>query len=239
MNRPTPISVFSDQRRTKSTTWSRTSCGTHILVRAPQNFFLRRCARPSARPTPRPSSGSSFPETRFASARLCAPDGSWTGRPQRHSRRTLLANGRIPLAAAPTPHIGQTPTLCRASAVLGWLLSLPLCSAFVFFACVLSVILTDERSLQFQLRQHTSIDSMQKGLSVVINTNSCLFSSRYRFKISQCTVPDFGYSLSASKSSAVTTGTFRLSSDVGPHHPQTRTPPGRADGSQQIEQFEP
>src|SRR6266446_4849705 len=84
-----------------------------------------------------------------------------------------------------------------------------------------------------------SIHSMQKGLSVVINTNSCLFSSRYRFKISQCTVPDFGYSLSASKSSAVITGTFRLSSDVGPHHPQTRTPPGRADGSQQIEQFEP
>src|SRR5580704_9208675 len=35
-----PISVFSDQRRTKSTTWSRTSCGTHTLVRAPQDFFF-------------------------------------------------------------------------------------------------------------------------------------------------------------------------------------------------------
>src|SRR5437588_2056566 len=40
MNRPVPTSVFSDQRRTKSTTWSRTSCGTHTLVRAPQDFFL-------------------------------------------------------------------------------------------------------------------------------------------------------------------------------------------------------
>src|SRR5437899_12201760 len=47
MNRPALISVFSDQRRTKSTTRSRTSCGTHTLVRAPQDFFLRRCARPS------------------------------------------------------------------------------------------------------------------------------------------------------------------------------------------------
>src|SRR6202007_1251987 len=155
MNRPTPISLFSAQRRTKSITWSRTSCGTHLLVRAPQDFFLRRCARPSARPTPRPWSESSFPETRFASARLCVLDGSWTGRLQRRSRRTLSANDRRPLAAVPTLHIGQTPALYRAGAVLGWLLSLPLCSAFFFFACGLSVILTDERSLQFQLRQHT------------------------------------------------------------------------------------
>src|SRR6266576_6618310 len=40
MNRPVPISVFSDQHRTKSTTRSRTSCGTHTWVRAPQDFFL-------------------------------------------------------------------------------------------------------------------------------------------------------------------------------------------------------
>src|SRR5215472_4251180 len=53
-SRPVPISVFSDQHRTKSTTRSRTSCGTHTLVRAPQDFFLRRCARPSIRPAPRP-----------------------------------------------------------------------------------------------------------------------------------------------------------------------------------------
>src|SRR2546426_12811680 len=61
MNRPALISVFSDQRRTKSTTRSRTSCGTHTLVRAPQDFFLRPCAQPSIRPAPHPSSGSSFP----------------------------------------------------------------------------------------------------------------------------------------------------------------------------------
>jgi len=40
MNRPTPISVFSDQRRTKSTTWSRKSCATQLPVRVPQVFFF-------------------------------------------------------------------------------------------------------------------------------------------------------------------------------------------------------
>jgi len=41
MNRPALISVSSDQRRTKSTTWSRTSCGTHTWVRAPPRLFLK------------------------------------------------------------------------------------------------------------------------------------------------------------------------------------------------------
>src|SRR2546429_9882446 len=79
MNRPVPISVFSDQRRTKSTTRSRTSCDTHTLVRAPQDFFLRRCARPSVRPTPRPWSGFSFPETRSVAVRLGGLVGSCPG----------------------------------------------------------------------------------------------------------------------------------------------------------------
>jgi hypothetical protein len=39
MNRPPPISVFSDQRRTKSTIWSRVSCGSQTPVRVPQLFF--------------------------------------------------------------------------------------------------------------------------------------------------------------------------------------------------------
>src|ERR1700691_1927107 len=60
MKRPAPISVFSDQRRTKSTIWSRVSCGTQTPVRVPQLFFLRQHAPPTARPKPHPSSGSSF-----------------------------------------------------------------------------------------------------------------------------------------------------------------------------------
>src|SRR3974390_2741511 len=153
MNRPVPISVFSDQHRTKSTTRSRTSCGTHTLVRAPQDFFLRRCARPSIPPAPRPSSESFFPEMRFVGVRVGGRAGSWLERPPHRSRRTLFANGRTPLAAAHVPRTDRKPALYPASAALGWQPSLPQCSAFALCACALSVILTEERSVHFQLRQ--------------------------------------------------------------------------------------
>src|ERR1700693_4726466 len=65
MNRPAPISVFSDQRRTKSTIWSRVSCGTQTPVRVPQIFFLGPHVPPSVRPNPHPSFGSSSPDGRF------------------------------------------------------------------------------------------------------------------------------------------------------------------------------
>src|SRR6267378_2202732 len=169
MNRPALISVFSDQRRTKSTTRSRTSCGTHTLVRAPQDFFLRPCAQPSIRPAPHPSSGSSFPGTRSVVVRLGGPDGSWTGRQPPRSRRTLFANGRTPLAAAPVPHTDRKPALYPANAVLGCQPSLRQCSASALFACVLSVILTEERSLQFQLRQDKSTRSGGAAVPVLLS----------------------------------------------------------------------
>src|SRR6266699_2096494 len=153
MNRPVPISVFSDQHRTKSTTRSRTSCGTHTLVRAPQDFFLRRCVRPSIRPTPRLWCGSSSPGTRSVAVRLDGPGGSCQRRPQRHSRRTPFANEKTPLAAVPVHHTDRKPALYPTSAASGWQPSLLRCSAFALFSCVLSVILTEERPLQFQLRQ--------------------------------------------------------------------------------------
>src|SRR6266567_5535797 len=70
MNRPAPISVFSDQRRTKSTIWSRESCGTHTPVRVPQAFFLGPHAPPSTPPGPHPWSGSSSPDSQSVPARL-------------------------------------------------------------------------------------------------------------------------------------------------------------------------
>src|SRR5271166_4882077 len=164
MNRPAPISVFSDQHRTKSTTRSRTSGGTHTLVRAPQDFFLKRCVRPSIRPTSRLWSGSSSPGTRSVAVRLDGPVGSCQRRPQRHSRRTLFANDRIPLAAAPVHHTDRKPALYPTSAASGWQPSLPRCSAFALFSCVLSAILTEERPLQFQLRQDKSLSlSVSRG----------------------------------------------------------------------------
>src|ERR1019366_6907771 len=165
-NRPAPISVFSDQHRTKSTTRSRTSCGTHTWVRAPQDFFLKRCARPSTRPTPRPWSGSSSPGTRSVVVRLGGPGGPCPERRQRRSRRTLFASGRIPLAATPVPHTDRKSALCPTSAVSEWQPSLLRCSAFAVFPCVLSVILTEERPLQFQLRQ----DKRVSGTSTAVRS---------------------------------------------------------------------
>src|SRR5712691_6496221 len=164
MNRPALISVFSDQRRTKSTTRSRTSCGTHTLIRAPQDFFLKRCARPSVRPAPRPWSGSSFPETRSVVVPLGGPDGSCPGRQPLRSRRTLFASGRIPLAVVPVHHTDRKPALYPTSAASGWQPSLLRCSAFALFSCVLSLILTEERLLQFQLRQDRG-NSVQSAFS--------------------------------------------------------------------------
>src|SRR5271165_561717 len=66
MNHPMEISALSDHCSTKSTIWSRLSGSTQIPIRAPQVFFLTRCAPPSARPGPRPSAESSFPVSRCA-----------------------------------------------------------------------------------------------------------------------------------------------------------------------------
>src|ERR1700752_3226886 len=119
MNLSVPISVFFYPHLTKSPTRSRTSCGTHTLVKAPQDFFLKRCARPSIRPTPRLWSGSFSPGTRSVAVRLDGPGGSCQRRLQRHSRRTLFANDRIPLAAVPVHHTDRKPALYPTSAVSG------------------------------------------------------------------------------------------------------------------------
>src|ERR1700730_2332706 len=147
MNRPTPISLHSDQRQTKSTTRSRTSCGTQTWVRAPQDFFLKRYAQPLARPRLRPWSGSSFPETRCVAVRRDGSGGPCSGRQQRRSRRTLFASGRIPSAAAPVPHTGPKLALYPISAASGSRPSRPTCSAFVLFACALSVSHLNGRTL--------------------------------------------------------------------------------------------
>src|SRR5262249_25939345 len=69
-------------------------------------------------------------------------------------RRTLSANDRTPLAAAPTRHTAWILAPVPANAASGWRLSLPRCNAFVFSSRVLSVILTAERSLHFQPRRN-------------------------------------------------------------------------------------
>src|SRR5579863_3548350 len=127
MNRPTPISAFSDQRRTKSTTWSRTSCGTQIPVRVPQDFFLAQCAPPSAQLGPRPWSAPSSPRTRYVSASLPLGGGGAleTEKRRLRSRTVLSASGRTPLGAGPVLHTAPRLAPCPPDAASGWLLSLP------------------------------------------------------------------------------------------------------------------
>src|SRR5271157_5280137 len=157
MNRPTPIAVFSDQRRTKSITWSRTSCGTQLPVKVPQDFFLARCAPPSTRPGLRPWSAPSSPRTQSVSA--SPPPGGGdapaTERQPLRSRRTPSANGRTRLAAGPVPHTSPTLAPCPKDAASRWLLSLLRCSASVPSSYARSAILTEERLFHFQLRQNT------------------------------------------------------------------------------------
>src|SRR5712692_5932243 len=155
MNRPTPISVFSDQRLTKSTTWSRTSCGTQLPVRVPQVFFLARCAPPSTRPGLRPWSAPSSPSTQSASASP-PPGGEGAPEPERQplrSRRTPFASGRTPSASGSVLHTGPKLALCPKGAASEPQPSLQQCSACALFSYVRSAILTDERFLHFQPRQ--------------------------------------------------------------------------------------
>src|SRR6516164_8360139 len=156
MNRPALISVFSDQRRTKSTISSRVSCGTQTLVRVPQLFFLGPHAPPSVRPKPHLSSGSSAPDRRFVPVQadgLCVP---FVEKLPFRSRKAPSASGRTRLAGVPIRHTGPRSALLPANASSEWRPSLPACSVSVVSSCVRSVILTDERFLHFQLRQDTS-----------------------------------------------------------------------------------
>src|SRR5208282_1014734 len=153
INRPALISVLSDQRRTKSTIWSRVSCGTQTPVRVPQLFFLGPHAPPSVRPALHPSSGPSFPDTRFVPVRADGWCGLSAGKRRLRSRRTPSASGRTRLAGVPTHHTGSRSALLPPNASSEWRPSLPACSASVVSSCVRSVILTDERFLHFQLRQ--------------------------------------------------------------------------------------
>src|SRR5580692_9944970 len=155
MNCPALISVFSDQRRTKSTIWSRVSCGTQTPVRVPQLFFLGQHAPPSVRPKPHPSSGSSSPDTRFVPVRADGWSDLAVGKLRLRSQRTPSASGRTPWAGVPVHHTDPRSALLPPNASSEWRPSLPVCSASVAFSCVRSVILTDERFLHFQLRQDT------------------------------------------------------------------------------------
>src|SRR6266404_7071340 len=176
MNRPAPISVFSDERRTKSTIWSRVSCGTQTPVRVPQLFFLGQRVPPSVRPKPHPSSGSCSPGGRSVPVRADGWSVLCAGKPPLRSQKTPSASGRTPSAGAPVHHIDPRSALLPPNAVSEWQPSLPACSASVASSCVRSVILTDERFLHFQLRQDTP--AQPRHSTLVLLPTACPRSAR-------------------------------------------------------------
>src|SRR5579871_1338758 len=155
MKRPALISVVSDQRRTKSTIWSRVSCGTHTPVRVPQDFFLGQCAPPSVRPEPHPCAGSSSPETRCGPAPLGDSGGSSVERPGPHSQTSLFASGRTSSDASHAFRTGPRSELSLTNAPSEWRPFALRCSSFDPFSRVSPFILTEGRLLHFQLRRDT------------------------------------------------------------------------------------
>ena len=139
MNRPAPISVFSDQRRTKSTIWSRVSCGTQTPVRVPQAFFLARHAQPSIRPELRPSSGSSFAGMQSAPGQRNGWLAVSARRQPPRSRRIPSASVRRPSAGVPLHRTTSRWAPSPASAASGWRPSLLARIASVASSCVLSL----------------------------------------------------------------------------------------------------
>src|SRR5215470_1088163 len=112
----------------------------HLGQSSPR-LFLTRCARPSVRPGPHPWSAPSSPRTRSVSVSP-RPGGRGVpsiGRRRLRFRRTLFASDRTPSAVGPVPRRDRKPAPYPAGAVSGWRPSLLNRSAFVPFACVLSV----------------------------------------------------------------------------------------------------
>src|SRR5271170_5928278 len=73
--------------------------------------------------------------------------------PQTH-QRTPFASDTRPSAGAPARHRASRPAPVPINAASGWRLSLLRCNASLPFSRVLSIILTVERSLHFQLRRN-------------------------------------------------------------------------------------
>src|SRR3989441_6861487 len=124
----------------------------HLGQSSPRLFFKAMCSAINS------ASTSSFVWIFFSRNSIRCCPAWWSGRlldwkAAAPFSKNSFANGRTPLAAAPVPHTDRKPALYPANAVLGCQPSLRQCSASALFACVLSVILTEERSLQFQLRQ--------------------------------------------------------------------------------------
>src|SRR5580692_5171017 len=113
------------------------------MVRVSRDFFLARCAQPSAQPGPRPWSAPSFPSTQSVSAP--PPGGEDAPEPERQplrSRRTPFASDRTPSASGSALHTDPKLAPCPKDAASEWQPFLQQCSACALSSYVRSTILT-------------------------------------------------------------------------------------------------
>src|ERR1035438_8281079 len=118
-------------------------------------------------------SGPSSSDIRCVLARADGRCATSSGRLPPRSRRTPSATGRRPSAGGPAHRTASRSAPDPANASSKWLPSLRLSNDSVSFSCVLSVILTAERSLRFQLRQNNAtknaIGNERNGISPLVN----------------------------------------------------------------------
>src|SRR6266566_5734731 len=108
---------------------------------------------------------------------------------QRLWRKTLVANGRKPLAAVAARRTDETPALCQANAVSEWLISLRRYSSWAFFSRTLSA---SGRSLSSFSWAKTLVPASISAEAIIRNTEGT--SSLRQFGRSYGTnhsLPDF------------------------------------------------
>src|ERR1019366_7542522 len=103
--------------------------------------------------------------------------------------------GREPAAVGPVHRTASRSAPGPANVASEWLPSLRLSSVSSSFSCVLSVILTAERSLHFQLRQNTGGIGTYRTLPpfslarTATSPSLCRTSPQFRPKISAIRIP--------------------------------------------------
>src|SRR5215813_7648450 len=140
--------------------WNRWVSGVMWHPHADQSsprLFLGQRAPTSVQPEPHLFAGSSSPDTR------CVPvqPGDWAGssaaKQRPRFRRSPFASGRTSSDAAHALRIGPKSEFSPGNGASTWRPFLLRCSSCVAFSRGLSVILTEERSLHFQLRRNKGI----------------------------------------------------------------------------------
>src|SRR5215510_9953605 len=129
-------------------------------------LFLGQRAPTSVQPEPHLFAGSSSPDTQ------CVPvqPGDWAGssaaKQRPRFRRSPFSSGRTSSDAAYALRIGPKSELSPGNGASKWRPFLLRCSSCVAFSRGLSVLLTEERSLHFQLKRNKQTIALARVMAV-------------------------------------------------------------------------